>query len=129
MPTAQPCGSSWSCDETPEVTPAGGFPRQPDRLGDRWEDVRVAGRGASEGAEKDLGHLDALSEPAVVTDPEARIRYVNTAAEHLLGVRARVLIGKHMAQAVFGSDDQDPFREAAEQALAGMPWLGELDVV
>jgi PAS domain S-box-containing protein len=91
--------------------------------------VLVAGRGASEGADKDLGHLDALSEPAVVTDPEARIRFVNTAAEHLLGVRARMLIGKPMAQAVFSSNDQDPFREAAEQALAGMPWLGELDVV
>jgi PAS domain S-box-containing protein len=89
----------------------------------------VAGRGASEGADKDLGHLDALSEPAVVTDPEARISYVNIAAEHLLGVRGRTLIGKPLAQAVFSSDDQDPFREAAEQALSGIPWLGELDVV
>jgi PAS domain S-box-containing protein len=80
-------------------------------------------------AEGDLGHLDALMEAAVVTDREGRVRFANTAAEHLLGVRAPTLVGRPMAQAVFCSDDQDPFREAGEQALAGVHWVGELDVV
>jgi PAS domain S-box-containing protein len=77
----------------------------------------------------ELGYLDALAEAAVIADCQGAITFVNSAAEHLLGLRGGVLLGRRIAEAVFSDDDQDPFREAAAQVLAGVPWLGELDVV
>jgi PAS domain S-box-containing protein len=77
----------------------------------------------------ELGYLDALAEAAVVTDHEACVLFLNSAAEQLLGLRADVLCGRRLAEAVFSEADQDPFREVSTLVLAGSPWLGELDVV
>jgi PAS domain S-box-containing protein len=91
--------------------------------------VRVPGVDGGETGSEELGHLDALAEGAIVADGDGRITFVNTAAGRLLGVRAEVLWGRPVSEAVFSGDDQDPFREAARQVMAGGTWLGELDVV
>jgi PAS domain S-box-containing protein len=110
----------------------GYFPKPLSRCGPGsqvWcDDVRVA---AADGPvdTPDLGYLDALAEAAIVVASVGEITFVNTAAEHLLGVRGDALRGRLVAEAVFSSDDQAPFREAFGQVLAGVTWLGELDVV
>jgi PAS domain S-box-containing protein len=91
--------------------------------------MRVSGGDAAGPGSQELGHFDALAEAALVSDASGRITFVNTAAERLLGLRAETLRGRPMAAAVFSCDDQDPFREAAEQVMKGSPWSGELDVV
>jgi PAS domain S-box-containing protein len=85
------------------------------------------GEGPAEGRE--LGYFDALAEAVAVGDEQGRLVFINTAAERLLGMRAETLLGRVLAQAVFCSDDQDPFREVSGQVLTGRTWVGELDVV
>jgi PAS domain S-box-containing protein len=89
----------------------------------------VAVSGAEGPQTADFGYLHALAEAAVVADGDCAIIFVNKAAEHLFGVRADVLHGRPLAEALFTGDDQAPFREAAAQVLEGGSWLGELDVV
>jgi PAS domain S-box-containing protein len=91
--------------------------------------MRVPGGDAEAAGSEELGHFDALSEAALIADGDGRIIFVNTAAERLLGVRAALLRGRPLADAVFSSEDQDSFREAANLVATGTPWSGELDVV
>src|SRR3954454_22807424 len=77
----------------------------------------------------ELGHLDALAESVLIADVDGRLTYVNTATQRLLGLRAEVLLGRLIVEAAFTVDDRGAFQEAAEAVLAGVPWLGELDVV
>jgi PAS domain S-box-containing protein len=84
--------------------------------------------GNDHAAAPELGCLDVLAEPVVMTDDEGFVVFLNTVAERLLGHRAEVLAGRPIADAVFRESDRDAFREAARQVLAGGSWLGELDV-
>jgi PAS domain S-box-containing protein len=77
----------------------------------------------------ELAHLDALAEPVLIADGAGRLTSVNAATQRLLGLSAELLRGRLIAESVFTADDQGAFREAAEQVFAGVPWLGELDVV
>ena len=91
--------------------------------------MRVSGGDAAGAGSEELGHFDALAEPALIADASGLITFVNTAAERLLGLRAASLRGRPMAEVLFSGDDQDPFREAAQQVMTGSQWTGELDVV
>src|SRR3954452_5416380 len=77
----------------------------------------------------EFGHLDALAESVLIADADGRLTYVNAAAQRLLGLRAELLHGRLIGEVAFTADDQGACREAAGQVLAGVPWLGELDVV
>jgi PAS domain S-box-containing protein len=77
----------------------------------------------------ELGHLDALAESVLMADVDGRLTYVNAATQRLLGLRAEALLGRSIVEAAFSVDDRGAFQEAAEVVLAGVPWLGELDVV
>jgi diguanylate cyclase (GGDEF)-like protein/PAS domain S-box-containing protein len=70
--------------------------------------------------------LDALAQPVVVTDPNARILYWNPAATDLYGFCAREVLGQPI-QAVLGTPP-DPKVLASVEALIrrGHAWTGQL---
>jgi PAS domain S-box-containing protein len=77
----------------------------------------------------DFGHLDALAEAALVLTGEGSVAYANSAAQRLVGVGSLTLNRTSAAEAIFTVADRGAFREAAEQARGGIPWLGELEVL
>jgi PAS domain S-box-containing protein len=76
----------------------------------------------------ELGHLDALTDAAVVSDPAGHIWFFNSAAERLLGTRGDLLLGTDL-QELFCGDDRGALAEVARQVLAGTEWTGELGVL
>jgi len=83
--------------------------------------VQVAASGASS---LQLFALDSLAEAVIATDRDARITYLNAAAEHLTGVDARNVIGKSLEEIVGLVDETDRrlLNDPVKQALtAGAP--------
>jgi two-component system NtrC family sensor kinase len=61
--------------------------------------------------------FDALTEGIAIVDREGRLRRVNRALARLVGIPEPSLIGKRLAELVFGGEDQQP--DAIALALAG----------
>ena len=78
--------------------------------------VQVAASGASS---LQLFALDSLAEAVIATDRDARITYLNAAAEHLTGVDARNVIGKSLEEIVGLVDETDRrlLNDPVKQAL------------
>ncbi|MBX5463083.1 MAG: EAL domain-containing protein [Steroidobacteraceae bacterium] len=78
--------------------------------------AQVAASGASS---LQLFALDSLAEAVIATDKDARITYLNAAAEHLTGVDARNAIGKSLEEIVGLVDETDRrlLHDPVKQAL------------
>lgn len=78
--------------------------------------AQVAASGASS---LQLFALDSLAEAVIATDRDARITYLNAAAEHLTGVDARNVIGKSLEEIVGLVDETDRrlLNDPVKQAL------------
>lgn len=68
--------------------------------------------------------LDCLGEAVIVTDANGRVRYVNPAAERLLGERATDLCGRPTRELLQLTDARtgEALPDPATTAMAGPPW-------
>ncbi|MEE4302261.1 MAG: PAS domain S-box protein [Pseudomonadales bacterium] len=73
-----------------------------------------------------LAALEQASDVIVVTDPDARIRYVNPAFERVMGYRREEVLGRHNRIWRSGAHDDAFYAEAWERIQQGELWRGEL---
>ena len=73
-----------------------------------------------------LAALEQTSDVIVVTDPDARIQYVNPAFEHVMGYRKEEVLGGHNRMWRSGAHDDSFYEEAWARIQQGETWRGEL---
>lgn len=73
-----------------------------------------------------LAALEQTSDVIVVTDPDARILYVNPAFERVMGYRREEVLGGHNRIWRSGAHDPSFYTDAWEHIQAGRTWRGEL---
>ena len=71
--------------------------------------------------------LEAVANGIVITDPDARVEWVNPAFEQLTGFRREEALGRKPAELVkSGLQDQSFYEEMWRTILAGRTWRGEV---
>ncbi len=76
----------------------------------------------------DLGHLDGLSDAALVTDREGLVIFANTAARRLHQLPGEDEPRVRLATVLLPEAEADLFVEISRSVLAGGQWRGRLDV-